>query len=219
MHKTNLMPTEQAYPEIQHAYAHFNARLFGGRLPPVLITLVAKRTAYGYFGPDRYEGRAGDVASELALNPEAMHSRSDRETLSTLVHEMAHAWQHAHGTPSRSGYHNREWADAMERIGLMPSATGAPGGKRTGQSMTHYIVDGGPFDVACAELLDGGYAITWKGSPSPGGKAKAGARTKYVCGRCETQAWGKPDLHIVCGDCDKRMEPAPAGNGELSTGQ
>jgi hypothetical protein len=36
----------------------------------------------------------------------------------------------------------------MERIGLMPSATGAPGGRRTGQRMTHYIIRGGLFDRA-----------------------------------------------------------------------
>ena len=29
----------------------------------------------------------------------------------------------------------------MESIGLMPSATGQPGGARTGQSMTHYLMN------------------------------------------------------------------------------
>jgi hypothetical protein len=28
----------------------------------------------------------------------------------------------------------------MESIGLVPSNTGLPGGKRTGQQMTHYIM-------------------------------------------------------------------------------
>jgi hypothetical protein len=35
----------------------------------------------------------------------------------------------------------------MEEVGLIPSSTGAPGGKRTGQSMSHYIDPDGKFWV------------------------------------------------------------------------
>jgi hypothetical protein len=38
------------------------------------------------------------------MNPDAFTGRSDEDTLSTLVHEMAHVWQQSHGTaPRRSG--------------------------------------------------------------------------------------------------------------------
>jgi hypothetical protein len=50
--------------------------------------------------------------------------------LSTLVHEQAHLWQHHFGKPGRGRYHNREWAAKMVEIGLIPSATGEPGGKQ-----------------------------------------------------------------------------------------
>jgi hypothetical protein len=89
------------------------------------------------------------------LNPDHFKGRSITDTLSTLVHEMAHVWQHAHGKPTRNGYHNKEWAAKMDSLGLNPSSTGAPGGKRTGQSVSHYIAAGGPFAVACSELLAG----------------------------------------------------------------
>jgi hypothetical protein len=56
---------------------------------------------------------------------------------------MVHQEQKHFGKPSRNGYHNKQWSRWMERIGLVPSATGAPGGKRTGQRMTHYIIRGG----------------------------------------------------------------------------
>jgi hypothetical protein len=42
------------------------------------------------------------------------------------VHEMAHVWQHAHGKPSRNGYHNKEWAAKMDERGLIPSDTHPP---------------------------------------------------------------------------------------------
>jgi hypothetical protein len=38
----------------------------------------------------------------------------------------------------------------MERVGLMPSSTGEPGGKRTGQKVSHYILADGPFARAFA---------------------------------------------------------------------
>jgi hypothetical protein len=141
------------------------------------------------------------------LNPDHFKGRSITDTLSTLVHEMAHVWQHAHGKPTRNGYHNKEWAAKMDSLGLNPSSTGAPGGKRTGQSVSHYIAAGGPFAVACSELLAAGLDVTWRSLPRPPATGKSGRRVKYVCDGCGAAAWGKEDLSLVCGDCEEVMEP------------
>jgi predicted SprT family Zn-dependent metalloprotease len=196
-------PTEEAYPELQTAYDYFNGELFSDELPPCLITLAIKGKSLGYYWSNRFESTDGEVTAELALNPEIMKIRGDRDTLSTLVHEMVHAWQHTYGKPSRNAYHNKEWATKMESIGLMPSHTGQPGGKRTGQGMTHYIIDGGPFDAKCAWLLNTGFHITWKSAPVPKKKPN---RTKYRCPACAAQVWGKAELHIACEDCSSTME-------------
>lgn len=91
-------------------------------------------------------GRAGKkVVHEISINPDFMN-REDRDWHSTLVHEMCHLWQEDFGRPSRGGYHNSQWADKMIQVGLMPSDTGEAGGKRTGQSITHYIIPGGKFE-------------------------------------------------------------------------
>ncbi|MDK4565666.1 hypothetical protein QG053_11620, partial [Kingella kingae] len=65
------------------------------------------------------------------------------------------------GKPSRSGYHNKEWADKMESIGLMPSDTFQEGGNRTGQKMGDYPLEGGKFQAACEKLVASGYFIKW----------------------------------------------------------
>jgi hypothetical protein len=130
------------------------------------------------------------------------------KTLSTLVHEMAHVWQHAHGKPSRNGYHNAQWAAKMDALGLVPSDTGQPGGKRTGQKCSHYIEKGGPFAVACAELVKTGLEVTWRSVPKPPADGKSGRRTKYECDGCGAAAWGKEGLHLVCGDCEAPMTEA-----------
>ena len=117
------------------------------------MTLQRKNKAYGYFAGGRFGSKDGaEITDEIALNPSHFKSRTDEQSLSTLAHEMAHLWQHHFGKPSRAGYHNKEWAAKMHEIGLHPSDTGQPGGKETGQSCSHYIVEGGRYARVFAEL-------------------------------------------------------------------
>jgi len=82
--------------------------------------------------------------------------------MQTLVHEMAHCWQHCYGTPSRRAYHNREWADKMIGVGLMPSDTGQPGGKPVGQKMGDYPLPKGRFITQSACLLaEKAFSLPW----------------------------------------------------------
>lgn len=204
MHITKTTPTRESYGELQQAYDFFNAKLFGGKLRACLITLHRHRSAYGYFWAERFDRKDDNgktKVDEIALNPDTFRGRPDRETLSTLVHEMVHLRQQHHGTPSRNGYHNREWGSMMDAVGLTPTTTGLPGGKRTGQKVTHLIVKGGRFDVACAELLKSGLKITWRAIPVEPKDGKSGKRSKYVCPGCEATVWGKPEMRVHCGDC------------------
>lgn len=155
-------PTHEAYTELQAAFDHFNRHLFGGVLQHPLITFQRERRTYGYCSRQRFVSRTnGAMVDEIAMNPAYFAVRSIRETLSTLVHEMVHQWQFHHGNPGRRTYHNTEWANKMESVGLMPSNTGKPGGQRTGEQMTHYIIDGGLFDVQCQALLTDAFTLSW----------------------------------------------------------
>lgn len=154
-------PTPQLYAELQVAYAHFNAALFGSALPDVVLTLQRKRRSMGYFSADRFVGTGSVRAHEVALNPMYFALQPVEGVLSTLVHEQAHVWQHVFGTPGRRNYHNREWADRMIDLGLYPSATGRPGGAEVGEGMSHYIVESGAFLRACRALLRTDWALRW----------------------------------------------------------
>lgn len=158
---TDTRPTEEAYAELQHAYDFYNGELFGGALPACLITYQRQKRTFGYFSKERFGRRDGRKTDEIALNPEYFAVVPMVEVLQTLVHEMAHLWQEHFGKPSRACYHNLQWADKMEAIGLMPSETGQPGGKRTGQAMGDYVIAGGLFDQATKRLLASGFAISW----------------------------------------------------------
>lgn len=149
-------PTEEAYEELQAAYDYYNDHLFEALLPPCLITFQREKRSMGYFSKSRFIRRDGVQTDEIAMNPDFFAVVPLVEILQTLVHEMAHLWQAHFGTPSRACYHNREWALKMERIGLMPSDTGQPGGKKVGQSMNDYVIPGGRFDKVTRQLLERG---------------------------------------------------------------
>jgi predicted SprT family Zn-dependent metalloprotease len=205
-------PTRSTYASLNAAYDHFNRTLFSGELPPCLITMQRHKGAYGRFSGERFANidDADEVTDEIALNPSHFADRSPTATLSTLVHEMVHLWQHHFGKPSRTSYHNREWAAKMRSVGLIPSDTGEPGGKETGQKMGHYIEDGGPFEKACAALLATNAAILYHdraGEDSAARRKKAASKTKYTCPGCDLNAWAKPDAHLVCGECEVDLVP------------
>jgi hypothetical protein len=147
-------PTTKTYASLDDAFAFFNKRLFGGRLPACLITMQRSMAPYGYFAGGRFGSKDGrEITDEIALNPSHFRERSTEQSLSTLIHEMAHLEQHHFGKPSRSGYHNKEWAGMMRAVGLIPSDIAAPGGKEVGQKVSHYIELGGRFERACSELV------------------------------------------------------------------
>ena len=106
-------PTEEAYAELRSAYDFFNAELFAGRLPACLITYHRNRRTYGYFCGDRWDGSGERLADETALNPQHFTARGTTDVLSTLVHEMVPLEQHHFGKASRTGYHNKQWAEWM----------------------------------------------------------------------------------------------------------
>ena len=110
--------------------------------------------------------------------------------------------QERFGAPSRSGYHNREWGARMETLGLIPSDTGRPGGKRTGQIMGHYVSDGGPFEQAAKSLRGAGWqvpVVALLERPRPVSKLK------YTCLGCGINVWGRAGLAVDCANCGLRM--------------
>jgi len=155
-------PTNETYAELQQAFDHFNAELFDGQLPPCLITLQREKNTCGYYSAGRFvDTTTGETVDEIALNPSYFAVYPILETLQTIAHEMCHQWQQHFGTPGRRRYHNKEWADKMESIGLMPSNTGLPGGKRTGENMNDYPIKGGRFEQASQALLTNAYKLSW----------------------------------------------------------
>jgi hypothetical protein len=204
---TTLTPTQAQYAAFESLFAYYNRKLFDDTLPKAMLTFSRKTGARGYFTPDEWANTdSGEITSSITLNPDHL-ARSRRDVMGTLVHEMVHLWQHHYGAQkSRRAYHNAEWGTKMESLGLMPSATGQPSGKRTGQRMTHYVITGGEFERAFLVIPDEWYLPFIAGVPERSKKPKAkSSKTKFACPVCRMSAWGKPDLTIDCHKCDELM--------------
>ena len=216
--KIAIKPTEKQYEALQGAFDYFNERLFKDSLPQVMLTLNRERNTFGYYCPKVWtkaqaQNDEDTTWGEIALNPDYIlkeQERTERDIYSTLVHETCHLWQEYDGSAPRRCYHNKDFAEKMERVGLITSSTGKEGGKRTGQRMTHYIQEGGPFAKAYEEMPES-LSIpcrTLFAMQATGGKKKIKkSRPKtitYFCPKCGATVKGKEGTHVICGDC---MEP------------
>jgi hypothetical protein len=226
--------TESHYQQLARAYEHFNETLFAGILPPVegtpeaedsdvLVVFTSARKgirSYGHVARDRWNLRSGGLKTihEVNMNPDHFH-RHDTEICATLVHEQVHVWQivHCDGQPA-SGYHNREWADKMIAIGLMPSHDGSTDGRQTGHSMHHYPIEAGVFIKACKQLADTGFKFQLESKAHPGkDQAPKTSKVKVTCPQCGQNAWGKDGLDVRCGVCPDR--PRMLSKDELEAWQ
>jgi predicted SprT family Zn-dependent metalloprotease len=213
MRSPRQAPTTEQFTAFQKQFDYFNRVLFGKALPSVLLNFSRKANTYGFFAPDRWKDSDGTSTHEISLNPAYLAERAAEATSSTIVHEMVHLWQHEHGTPSRRGYHNEQWAAKMRDVGLMPSSTGKPGGDWVGYAVSHYIVEGGSFERAF-QAMSKAHTFPWQSTePTGAGRAMKVARNKvkYTCPSCNVNAWGKPDLNLVCGDDKATFEAQKEG--------
>lgn len=170
-----ITPTQHTYQTLQEVYRHFNEHLFEGKLPECLITLQREKSTYGYFSAQRFVHRDGQaMTDEIALNPSYFAVVDVREILQTIAHEMVHLWQHHFGDPGRRRYHNRQWAEKMQEIGLMPSHTGQPGGRTTGEKMSDYAIEGGRFMQVCERFVEKGKFVEWLDRFPPSNPTRGG---------------------------------------------
>ncbi len=200
---TTETPTSTTYDSFQEAYDWFNVHLFESALPQCLITLQRRKNSRGYFDHQRFAARdAVQRTDEIALNPSRFVGRTDAEILSTLAHEQCHLWQAHCGLKNPKGaYHNKEWAQQMINIGLQPSTTGEPGGALTGRRVSHWIIPGDVFERTVGDLMETGFRLVWQSPEKPPVQRTSQAKHKFTCPTCGQNAWGKQDLHVLCGDC------------------
>jgi hypothetical protein len=116
---------------------------------------------YGHF---RYGHNGFGLRGEIAINKRylpASHppttkyrSREQWAVLGTVLHELLHGWQQAHGTPGKGNYHNAEFRSKALSFGLLIDQRGyaqyAPGSAFT-RVLAEHGVQVPPLDVPIVE--------------------------------------------------------------------
>ena len=200
------MVTVEQFSLFERLFKYYNKALFQNQLKDCLINMSRKKGAAGLFEPEMWISSQKEHYHEINISPQCLEMESI-EWHGVFVHNMVHLWQYDFGKPSRKGYHNKEWAQKMEEIGLIPSSTGKPSVKRTGQKVSQYHNPVGLFINAFNKLQkkESWYKpLPVLGSEDSGGKQ---FRTKFRCPFCGQNAWGKPTLFVICGKCGKKLEP------------
>jgi predicted SprT family Zn-dependent metalloprotease len=215
-------PTNAQFAAYRAMWTYFNATLFGGALGHVILNFSRLARSLGFFAPDRWRSVSDQVTHEISLNPAHLKRDNAKDSAAVLVHEMVHLWRHNQPKAPRNGYHDRVWADKMEELGLMPSATAAPGGARVGYRMCHYVIAGGAFERAF-EAMPAECQLPWTcgiDEDARGKKVKKEAarkvKVKYSCPACELNVWGRAGLHLRCDDCDQELETEDAAVDECA---
>lgn len=210
-------PTRRLFDQLSDAFERINLGLFGGQLPPVLIH-IQRKGGFGYYSPAEFTAKGEQTrVAGISLNPNHF-VRDDKATLGTLTHEMVHHWQEVAGNGG-GRYHDREWGTKMESIGLVPSSTGQPGGKRTGSRVSHYIVEGGPFDLLADQIIAAGFRIDWASLDQGARRSPEKNKVKYTCPQCKANIWGKPGIVAMCQPCESLFvteSDAPATPAETT---
>ena len=103
------------FRELHRWAAIFDAE-FKLEIPQIAICVDPLRRAYGHFraGPNGF-----GLSSEIAINENYLGKRPFWEVLGTLLHEQLHAWQEAHGKPGRGNYHNKQFCQKADSLGLV----------------------------------------------------------------------------------------------------
>jgi hypothetical protein len=208
-------PTKTQFAAYQKMFDYFNHTLFKNILPECMLSFSRQRSSsHTLFTSEQWHEKFGSAMPEISLNLKQLSEDEPIEVMATLVREMVHLWQERYGHPSQKGYYNREWAEKMTEIGLIPSATGLPGGKPTGQTIRHYIENNGRFEQAFRKIPDT-CLLPFRPTAIDGEKVKGNKeKVMYRCVGCGAKVWGKGGLELMCG-CG---EVFAGENGETNLG-
>ncbi len=183
------------------------AEFFDGSVPEVVLSFdVTDRRTLGHYTLTR-----NGMGVRWALNLNPVHlARPVCQVLATLLHELAHAWQHEHGIPSKPPHHNKDFRERCESFGIPTDEGGHDLGVRHGTPFEKYCRRHGielPPAAGGAEPTggSGGGPTPSPLLPVPPVKPR-GSKLKRWCCPCGVNARvAIADFRAICCKCGGRF--------------
>jgi len=172
----------------------------GQRVVPTIQTKGKRARCGGWFAPDRWSTREGDLCHEINFSAELL--KSDPETIVALaVHEIVHLWCHSMDLKdvSQGGRHNKNFKEYAELLGLecaKPTDTYGYGYTTAGEELSKRIAKECKPDVAMFNLFR-----LAEEKPEPKPKTPS---YKYGCGCTEFKT--KAEVVATCNKCGNAFE-------------
>ena len=164
------------------------------------LAVTIKRLRGNALGRFRGKHNGFGFLGEIAIDERHIQENADPkdwyDVMGTLLHEMLHVWQQAHGKPGKGNYHNKEFRDKALECGLLVDASG----------VQSYVAGGRFFQLLSKKGIDVpnvSEAVPQKQKPEG-----TGSKLKLWKCRCpENIRVGKKSLRILCLQCNSEFKP------------
>lgn len=203
---------------LEKIFRALNADWFGGELEEPIITIQSTPRAYGHVTVGKVWYRKDQQRHELNLGAETL-TRPIEEVVATIMHEMVHLYNLAHGVQDCSRgntYHNKKFRDEAERRGLHIEHHQTYGWTITSpkDELMEYILEKEWSEISMNR------GTGWTPPPSTGGKTGNGGQgatgiaptppkktstRKLICPCCGNSVRATKAVRIKCMDCDEQM--------------
>lgn len=200
------------------------ARLINDNIPAVTVVLGApgytkKSQLHGHFASNAWKSRNDEESyGELLLSGESL-KRGGRETVGTVLHELAHAYCHANDikdTSNGNRYHNTRFKTVAEDFGLVIAQA-----KTIGWSLT--TVPDYTAELYKEEIKELDNAITQYRVPRFEIGSKKAIKREMFCPTCQDRVvvtkgwWERNQFNLICEDHKKNfvmeeIDPNEGGN-------
>jgi len=201
----------------------FQDRFFEHKIPKALLSF--EHLDFRILAAYTLRRNPQGLLYEITFNTQHLY-RPLWETLETLMHEYAHLWQQNLGEhPVNRNYHNQEFVNKCESLGLHPSIG----------SGVHLRPADGPFAaflraygleepaVAAGILVDSkGRPLDWWTRPEE--RRKTSTLIHWSCG-CQSVRLSRQEFHACCTRCGRefarleapiRRRPLPTSQGRFT---
>ena len=71
--------------------------------------------------------------------------------------------------------------------------------------MTHNIQEDGLYDTKWKALAASGFTLNYQDRRPIGAGKIQNMKVRYACPVCSIHVWGKPELRLICENCNERM--------------
>jgi hypothetical protein len=190
----------------------FNDRFFTRRMPDALLSF--QRLDYRILAAYTLRRNPQGLLYEITLNVKHL-DRPLWAVLETLMHEYLHLWQQNEGQqPVDRNYHNREFVNAAEVLGLHPAiGSGAHLRPADGLFADFLRAYGVPEPQAVEPKRDErDRPLDWWADPEKRRRKRKRSRLRrWSCG-CQTVRVGTEAFHAQCLRCGRPFRPLKKGS-------